>query len=128
MPFVDIYYIESQHKKEDISSVCSIIQSSMEKHFNISEDNFFQLLHPKKPEHVLKNPTFYVSGARSDKYLIIKITCTVGRTTKQKQDLYSSIVSGINKSCNIPKSDILILLYETDPSAWSFGDGIGFGS
>ena len=128
MPFVDIYYIENQHKEKEISDICSIVHSSMEKHFKISEDNLFQLLHPKKPEHVLKNSTFYISGVRSDKYLVIKITCTVGRTIKQKQDLYNSIVSNINKSCNIPKADILILLYETDTSAWSFGDGIAFGS
>jgi len=128
MPFVDIDYIEDQHKKEDISSICSIVHSSLVKHFNISEDNFFQLLHPKKTEHVLKNSTFHVSGVRSDKYLVIRITCTEGRTIQQKRQLYNSIASGINETCNIPRADILILLYETAPSAWSFGDGIAFGS
>lgn len=128
MPFVDISYIEDQHKEEDISSICRVVHSSLIEHFNISEDNFFQLLHPKKQEHVLKNSTFHVSGVRSDRYLVIRITCTEGRTTQQKQGLYDSIASGINKSCNISKADILILLYETAPSAWCFGDGTAFGN
>ena len=126
MPFVDISYIETQHTEKCISKICNVVQSSLIEHFDISEKNFFQLLHPKKPEHVLKDSTFNISGIRSDKYLVIKITCTTGRTIQQKQGLYNSIASGISKSCNIPKDDIFILLYETAPSAWSFGDGIAF--
>jgi phenylpyruvate tautomerase PptA (4-oxalocrotonate tautomerase family) len=60
---------------------------------------------------------------RSEKYVLIHITLSRGRTVEQKQALYARIAERWHKAADIPSDDVMIVLSENNFEDWSFGKG-----
>ena len=123
MPFVDIIYSESQHSLENARKVGGIVHAALQEHFNVSAKVLFQQLHPVKTEYMIMDDSYMAEGTRTEKVMVIKITCVKGRTDEQKKKLYAAIASNAAKACGISDADVFILVNETERSAWSFANG-----
>jgi len=60
---------------------------------------------------------------RTDRFVIIHITLSRGRTVEQKQALYARIAERLHESAKIPPDDVMIVLTENNFEDWSFGKG-----
>lgn len=126
MPFVKVFYPEIFYNKENLEKVSEGIHQSLIEHFNIPEDDYFQMFFPYQANHFFYN-SFYLleEGKKRDGDMIyVSITCGPGRTIKEKSNLYHSISVNISNYFSISNTDIFITLHETPAENWSFGQGI----
>lgn len=122
MPFVQIYlgaHLTAAHKK-DISLA---VHHSLEEHFNVPADDYFQVIHSMQPGDILY-PSSFLDVPHTDNLLYIRITARGGRTVEQKQGLYKSIATRIAATTPVSINDVVIVLVENDLAGWSFGQGV----
>ncbi|MFE9079133.1 tautomerase family protein [Bacillus mobilis] len=126
MPFVNVYYYENILNKEELKKIGECIHLSLIEHFNIPENDFFQMFLPYKQNHFLFNPYYLLERGekRTENMIYVSITCGSGRTIKQKRDLYQSISLKVSERSSIKSADIFITLNETAAENWSFGQGV----
>ncbi|MBE5105095.1 tautomerase family protein [Bacillus thuringiensis] len=126
MPFVNVYYHENILNKEELKKIGECIHLSLIEHFNIPENDYFQMFLSYQRTQFLYNPYYLLERGekRSENMIHVSITCGPGRTIQQKKDLYQSISLEISRCSSIKSSDILITLNETAAENWSFGQGI----
>ncbi|MEE6181564.1 tautomerase family protein [Bacillus pretiosus] len=126
MPFVNVYYHENKLKEEEIKKIGECIHLSLIEHFNIPENDFFQMFLPYQQNHFLYNPYYLLERGkkRTENMIYVSITCGRGRTIKQKRDLYQSISLKVSECSRIKSADIFITLNETAAENWSFGQGM----
>ncbi|BCD22916.1 hypothetical protein BC30090_1813 [Bacillus cereus] len=126
MPFVNVYYHENILNEEELKKIGECIHLSLIKHFNIPENDFFEMFVPYQQNHFLYDP-YYLLGRgekRTENMMYVSITCGPGRTIKQKRDLYQSISLRVSECSSIKSADIFITLNETAAENWSFGQGL----
>ncbi|PEL15883.1 tautomerase family protein [Bacillus wiedmannii] len=126
MPFVNVYYHENILNKEELKKIGECIHLSLIEHFNILENDYFQLFLPYQQNHFLYNPYYLLERGekRTENMIYISITCGPERTIKQKSDLYQSISSKVSECSSIKSADIFITLNDTSAENWSFGQGL----
>ncbi|MCU4937834.1 tautomerase family protein, partial [Bacillus cereus] len=102
------------------------IHLSLIEHFNIPENDFFQMFLPYQQNHFLYNPYYLLERGekRTENMIYVSITCGPERTIKQKRNLYQSISLKVSKCSGIKSADIFITLNETSAENWSFGQGL----
>ncbi|MGD6892587.1 tautomerase family protein [Bacillus mobilis] len=126
MPFVNVYYHENKLNKKELKKIGKCIHLSLIEHFNIPENDYFQLFLSYSQNHLLDNPYYLLEGGekRTENMIYVSITCGPGRTIKQKRDLYQSISLKVSECSSIKSADIFITLNETAAENWSFGQGL----
>ncbi|PEY30622.1 tautomerase family protein [Bacillus cereus] len=126
MPFVTVYYSDSQLHKEELKKVSHSIHLALMEHFQIPKDDYFHMFLPYPSHQFFYNPYYLLEAGRkrTDKMIHVSITCGPGRTIDQKKNLYQSISEAFYNYLNIPTTDIFITLNETPAENWSFGQGI----
>ncbi|WP_242226745.1 tautomerase family protein [Bacillus cereus group sp. BfR-BA-01358] len=126
MPFVNVYYHENKLNKEEIKKVGECIHLSLIEHFNIPENDYFQMFLPYQQNQFLYDPYYLLERGekRTENMMYVSITCGQGRTIKQKSDLYQSISSKVSECSSIKCANIFITVNETSAENWSFGQGM----
>ncbi|AKR39039.1 tautomerase family protein [Bacillus cereus] len=126
MPFVSVYYPEGLSNKEELKKVSNSIHKSLIEHFEIPENDYFQMFFPYPPNQFFYDPYYLLEEEkkRTENILHVSITCGPGRTINQKKRLYQSISRAISNHLNISTTDIFIILNETSAENWSFGQGV----
>ncbi|HDR7761417.1 TPA: tautomerase family protein [Bacillus cereus] len=125
MPFVSVYYPEGLSNKEELKKVSNSIHKSLIEHFEIPENDYFQMFFPYPPNQFFYDPYYLLEEKkRTENILHVSITCGPGRTINQKKRLYQSISRAISNHLNISTTDIFIILNETSAENWSFGQGV----
>jgi 4-oxalocrotonate tautomerase family enzyme len=126
MPFVNVYYPEGLSNKEELKKVSNSIHHSLVEHFEVPENDYFQMFLPYPSNQFFYDPFYLLEGEkkRTEKMIHVSITCGPGRTINQKRNLYESISNAISNHLNISTTDIFIILNETSAENWSFGEGI----
>ncbi|AGE77677.1 TPA: tautomerase family protein [Bacillus thuringiensis] len=126
MPFVKIYYPENILNEEELEKMGECIHLSLIEHFNIPENDYFQMFLPYQENKFLYNPYYLLERGekRTENMIYVSITCGPGRTVQQKKDLYQSVSLKITEYSDVKTSDIFITLNETAAENWSFGQGI----
>ncbi|PFN73432.1 tautomerase family protein [Bacillus cereus] len=126
MPFVKIYYPENILNEEELEKMGECIHLSLIEHFNIPENDYFQMFLPYQQNKFLYNPYYLLERGekRTENMIYVSITCGPGRTVQQKKDLYQSVSLKITEYSGAKTSDIFITLNETAAENWSFGQGI----
>ncbi len=91
-----------------------------------SSDRFQKILRlPKEaliydPVHPdLKEPRF-------DRFVLIELVISKGRTTEFKGDLLTHIAENLRQSPGIDPRDVMILIMETERESWAFSAGIQY--
>jgi phenylpyruvate tautomerase PptA (4-oxalocrotonate tautomerase family) len=125
MPFVYVYYPKSQGEEKELQKVSEEIHKSLITYFNIPAEDYFQLFSPYDLGQFYYHSNYLLEhkAKRTDKMILISITCAPGRTVQQKTGLYQAIADAFNEHFNIPIENIFITLNETHRENWSFGQG-----
>ena len=60
---------------------------------------------------------------RSDRFVLVQITLSVGRKPQQKRKLFQRLAEILAESPGLPPQDLMTVLVETAWENWSFGNG-----
>ncbi|MFE4710224.1 tautomerase family protein [Paenibacillus sp. NPDC056722] len=123
MPFIRVSYQEGQYKPEELPLISEVIMEGLMEHFNVPEDDYFQVFHAHKPYEFYYNRN-YLNVERSDRLLYIQVTLKSGRSTAQKTGFYKSLAENLASKVNIRQDDVFAILVETEFEDWTFGNGI----
>lgn len=125
MPFVHVYYPKSQWEEKELREVSEEIHKSLMIYFNIPTEDYFQLFSPYALGQFYYHSNYLLEhkAKRTDRMILVSITCASGRTAEQKTGLYQAIADAFKEYLNIPIENIFITLNETHRENWSFGQG-----
>ncbi|MBT2289374.1 tautomerase family protein [Paenibacillus albidus] len=123
MPFVRVSYLESKYDTQQLPIISRDIMYALVEHFNVPEDDFFQVFHAHKASEFYYSPN-YLNIKRTDGLLFIQITLKSGRSTEQKKSFYSKLAEMLSNTLNIRKEDVFVVLVDTEFEDWTFGNGI----
>jgi 4-oxalocrotonate tautomerase len=121
MPLVRIS-VDSSVPAETRSAIASKVYESMRETIGIPERDRFILVSSHSADEWFIDPSFPGMN-RSEKYVLIHITLSRGRTVEQKQALYARIAERLHEAVGIPADDVMIVLHENNFEDWSFGKG-----
>lgn len=83
--------------------------------------------------HMLPNEQFIyddrhpnLTEARSEKFVLVEIIISLGRSVEFKKDLLNRIVQNLEKRPGIAPHDVMILIVETARENWAFAGGVQY--
>jgi phenylpyruvate tautomerase PptA (4-oxalocrotonate tautomerase family) len=123
MPFIRVSYLEQQYEAQQLKQISTVIMDALIEHFNVPEDDFFQVFHAHKAEEFYYSNN-YLNIERSNGLLFIQITLKSGRTTEQKTSFYALLAEKLSATVNVRTEDVFVVLVGTEFEDWSFGNGI----
>ncbi|MGD8667045.1 MAG: tautomerase family protein, partial [Desulfobacterales bacterium] len=84
----------------------------------------FQKIHRLSPDRFLydeRHPD--LTEPRSEKFVLIEITISFGRSVEFKKDLLTRIIRNLEQQPGISPRDIMVLFVETARENWAFAGG-----
>ncbi|WP_169088748.1 tautomerase family protein [Paenibacillus sp. PL91] len=123
MPFIRVSYLEQQFEAHQMERISQTIMNALVQHFDVPEDDLFQVFHAHKPWEFYYSPN-YLEVERSDRLLYIQITLKSGRPTKQKTSFYETLAEQLSMALPMRKEDVFVVLVDTEFEDWSFGNGV----
>ncbi|WP_028562214.1 tautomerase family protein [Paenibacillus pinihumi] len=123
MPFIRVSYRENHYDTKQLSIISETIMKALVQHFNVPEDDYFQVFHAHKASEFFYSPN-YLNIERSNGLLYIQITLKSGRSTEQKTSFYATLADQLNLNLGIRQEDVFIVLVGTEFEDWSFGNGV----
>lgn len=123
MPFVRVSYLDNKYDDQQLPIISREIMNALREHFNVPQDDFFQVFHAHKASEFYYSPN-YLNIERTDGLLYIQITLKSGRSKEQKMSFYSKLAETLSSTLGIRKEDVFVVLVDTEFEDWTFGNGI----
>jgi 4-oxalocrotonate tautomerase len=121
MPLVRID-LSKKYSEEKARVVGDIVYQAMREHFNVPEDDKFQIINRHHSANLVM-PRSYLGIEYSEEIIFIQATISFGRSTETKKQLYKEICAALVGKLQVRPQDIFINLVEVSKENWSFGDG-----
>jgi hypothetical protein len=91
------------------------------------ERDRFQKIHRFSREQFLYDPHHPdLKEPRTEKFVLIEITISFGRSVEFKKNLLSRIIQNLGNDPGIEPNDVMVLFVETARENWAFSDGIQY--
>ena len=87
----------------------------------------FQKIHRLPPGQFIfdeRHPD--LTEPRSDKFVLIEITISFGRSVEFKRELLTLIIRNLGKKPGIAPHDVMVLFVETARENWAFAGGVQY--
>lgn len=65
----------------------------------------------------------YLSGTRSDNFILCQITAGKVRTAEQKQNFYHQLSERLHQELAIHPDDVIVIIQFNQTDGWSFSNG-----
>ncbi|WP_249021802.1 MULTISPECIES: tautomerase family protein [Kluyvera] len=105
-----------------IAKVSTILHQSLVDSFAVPVEDCFQLI-DKLPANQRIFNTHYLSGGRSEGFVLIQITAGRPRTREQKQSFYRMLNERLERELAISPDDVMIIIQFNQAEDWSFSRG-----
>ena len=125
MPLVTISLSESWSTEDQKLIADSIHQAVAGVGF--PQADRFQKIHRLSPDQFLyddRHPN--LNESRTEKFVLIEITISFGRSVEFKKDLLTRIIRNLKNKPGIPPHDVMVLFIETARENWAFASGIQY--
>jgi 4-oxalocrotonate tautomerase len=122
MPLVEIYVSEARSADQK-KKLANAVHGALVEAIGLPADDRFQILRVLAREDYVADPS-YLGLARSDDFLVVRVTLRRGRTPEKKQALYRAIADGAVRAVGMRAEDVFVVLHENDAIDWSFGGGV----
>lgn len=122
MPFVRISLLKGK-SPDYLRALADSIQRALVDTFDVPENDRFQAIHQHEPGELIIDKT-YLAGPRSDDFVYISITTGRPRSPEMKNALYRRLVDLLAASPGLRPEDVMVVVSESMPADWSFGNGI----
>lgn len=122
MPFVRIAVYESTPAAER-AAIANAVYEAMRETIDIPEGDRFIVVTSHGKEELFVDPKF-MGIERSERFVLVHITLSQGRTVEKKQALYARIAERLHGAAGVPTDDVMTVLTENTYTDWSFGKGV----
>ena len=121
MPLVRIDVL-APWSDDDLRSLGEAVQAALVETMGVPERDRFQVI----TQHRAGEFAFdrgYLDIARSDRFVIVQVTLSAGRSTEVKQAFYRRLADLLHERIGLASDDLAICLVENAREDWSFGRG-----
>ena len=106
----------------DRKTIGDCVQRAMVETLDVPERDRFHIVN----EHGLNGFDFnrsYLDIDRSDRFVLVQVTLSAGRSTEAKQAFYARLAELLAETISLRTDDLAIVLVENERADWSFGRG-----
>jgi len=121
MPFTRIT-LRQGYSEQDLHQISSLLQQSLVAEFDVPEHDCFQVIE-MLPAGQRVFDRHYLSGGRSNDFVLFQVTAGRPRTRQQKQRFYHSLCSALQIEMAINPHDVMIIIQFNSIEEWSFNGG-----
>jgi 4-oxalocrotonate tautomerase len=121
MPLVQIDLLEGR-PSEELDVIADSVQEAMVEHLDVPERDRFQLLEEHGAD-TLRFDRHYLDIERTDRFVLVRVTLSVGRSTEAKQAFYRRLADLLAERVGLRTEDLAVTLVENAREDWSFGRG-----
>ena len=121
MPLVEIDLLEGRSDAE-LDAISDAIHEAMVAELNVPRRDRFQIITDRAPGH-LRFDRNYLDIDRDEKFLLIRITLSAGRTTEAKQAFYRRLAELLAERIGMRTENLAVVVVENEREDWSFGRG-----
>lgn len=121
MPFARISLLKGK-SPEYLGALSDSLHRAMVEAFNVPPADRFQMIHQHEPGELIFHRS-YLTGPRSDDFVLISITAGKPRTTEIRKAFFRRAAELLGQSPGIRPEDVMIVVNTTSPDEWSFGNG-----
>ena len=121
MPLVRI----SVHPSTPVASrrlIADAVYAAMRETIGIPEGDRFIVLTSHGPEELFIDPR-YMGMNRTERFILVQIFLSQGRTVEQKQALFRCVAARPHEALGVETDDVMTVLTENTYVDWSFGKG-----
>lgn len=121
MPITRITLSDS-YSDEKIVAISTIVHQSLVAYFAVPQDDCFQLFE-KLPASQRVFDRHYLSGGRSEGFMVLQIMAGRPRTREQKQDFYRVLNERLEREIGVSPDDVMVIIQFNQAEDWSFSRG-----
>ena len=90
------------------------------------KDRFQKINRLPKEQFIYDDRHPDLNEARSEKFVLVEIIISLGRSVDFKKDLLSKIVQNLGDRPGIAPHDVMVLIFETARGNWAFASGVQY--
>jgi 4-oxalocrotonate tautomerase len=121
MPLVRIDVLQGYSAAER-TTIGDCVQRAMVETLGVPERDRFQLISEHEPG-TFDFSRSYLDIERTDRFVLVNVTLSAGRTTEAKQAFYARLAALLGERVGLRPEDLAIVLTENERQDWSFGRG-----
>lgn len=121
MPFTRITLGE-HYDDEQLAKISEILHQSLTGQFAVPLKDKFQVFE-RLPASQRVFDRQYLSGKRSDNFILFQITAGKARTSEQKQNFYHQLSERLHQELAIHPDDVMVIIQFNQTDDWSFSNG-----
>ena len=121
MPLVNIDLLEGR-TDEELHLIGDSVQEAMVEQLNVPARDRFQIV-TQHTAATLQFDRHYLDIERSDRFVMVRVTLSAGRSTEAKSAFYRRLAELLAERTGLRTEDLAVILVENERADWSFGRG-----
>jgi len=111
-----------QYSDQQLTEISEVLHQSLTDEFAVPLKDKFQIF-DRLPATQRIFDRHYLSGQRSEHYILFQITAGKSRTLEQKQNFYRALTQGLHDKLGISPDDVMVVIQFNQAGDWSFSQG-----
>jgi phenylpyruvate tautomerase PptA (4-oxalocrotonate tautomerase family) len=121
MPLVRIDVL-APWSDDDLGTLGDAEQAALVETMGVPERDRFQVISQHRSGELIFDRG-YLDITRSDRFVVVQVTLSAGRSTEVKQAFYRRLAELLHERVGLAGDDLAICLVENTREDWSFGRG-----
>ncbi|MEB6335778.1 tautomerase family protein [Serratia rhizosphaerae] len=121
MPFTRIT-LRQGYSDAQLARLSDIVHRCLTEEFTVPPDDHFQVIETL-PANQRVFARHYLSGARSNDFMLFQIVAGRPRTRMQKQNFYRVLSERLQQELAINPDDVMVIIQNNQSDDWSFSNG-----
>jgi phenylpyruvate tautomerase PptA (4-oxalocrotonate tautomerase family) len=121
MPLVRIDVL-APWSDDDLGTLGDAVQAALVETMGVPERDRFQVISQHRSGELIFDRG-YLDITRSDRFVVVQVTLSAGRSTEVKQAFYRRLAELLHERVGLAGDDLAICLVENTREDWSFGRG-----
>jgi 4-oxalocrotonate tautomerase len=121
MPLVTIDLLQGR-RPDELRAIAECVHDAMVELLEVPERDRFQIVTEHTPDTLVFSPD-YLDIERSDRFVLVRVTLSTGRSTSAKQAFYRRLAELLADRAGLRSEDLAVILVENRREDWSFGRG-----
>lgn len=121
MPFTRIT-LRQRYNEAALHQISMLLQQALVEEFDVPEHDCFQVIE-MLPASQRVFDRHYLSGGRSDNFVLFQVTAGRPRSRQQKQRFYHALCAALQAEMAIDPDDVMIIIQFNSTEEWSFSGG-----
>jgi len=111
--------------EEAVAIISDTLHECLVREFAVPLQDKFQIIE-RLPARQRVYDRHYLSGGRSDDFVLVLITAGKPRSTEQKRRFYRALSEGLSAKVGISPEDVMVTIQFNQAEDWSFSRGEQF--